>query len=142
MSNKIEEVTFGDSLVKINHEAFNSNKLTKVVLPVSLKFLGGYQFSGNPLTSIELNEGLETIINDAFSGTWLTTLNLPKSILVLGDYSLSGMGRLKEIKVPLTYKTYIENHPNTLVSTYTFNTTTRVRTPVSYHALSKVSYYE
>ena len=52
------------------------------------------------------------------------------------------MGRLKEIKVPLTYKTYIESHPNTLVLTYTLNTTTRVRTPVSYHALSKVSYYE
>ena len=142
LGNKIEDVTFGDSLVKINHEAFNSNKLKNVVLPDSLRFLGGYQFSGNPLTSIELNDGLETIINDAFSGTWLTTLTLPKSIIVLGDYSLAGMGRLKEIKVPLTYKTYIESHPNTLVLTYTLNTTTRVRTPVSYHALSKVSYYE
>ena len=101
---KLKEVTFGKGIEKICYYAFwNCNQLSGIVLPDSLKSIGGRCFSGTALKSISLprelekvdygcfslcsnlsavymSEGLKEICSRSFEGTAITSIVFPKSL--------------------------------------------------------------
>jgi len=65
--------------------AFAKNRLTSVVIPDSLTFIGRGAFADNPLTSLTLGDGVETIEASAFRGNKLTSVVIPDSVTSIGD---------------------------------------------------------
>ena len=99
---EITEVVVEEGITYISKDAFGPfnpgftlyseppiySKLTKLVLPSSLKSIGSYAFYKTALKSVTLPEGLEEIGDAAFSYTPLSgDLNLPKSLNNLGEYA-------------------------------------------------------
>jgi len=67
--------------------AFARNKLTSVVIPGSLTFIGRGAFADNPLTSLTLGDGVEIIGKSAFRGNKLTKVVIPDSVTSIGGYA-------------------------------------------------------
>jgi hypothetical protein len=60
--------------------AFSGNKLTSLIIPDSVTYIGPQAFSGNPLTSLTLGKGLIEIWDKAFDGQ-LTSITIAKDVL-------------------------------------------------------------
>ena len=83
---EIPEELEGMPVAKIETNAFvEMPKLRKVVIPKSVKVIGGYAFASCPaLSHVELNEGLETIEDWAFISCNIDSVRIPKSVKSIG----------------------------------------------------------
>lgn len=65
----------------------NSNSLTEITIPDSVKTLGNSAFAGSAnLEKIKLSEGLTSFGNSVFSSCYsLKSVTIPKSVTSLGD---------------------------------------------------------
>lgn len=84
----------------INSQAFSGcTKLESVSLPVSLKEIWQYAFSGcTALTDVEIADGVTNILNYAFHNcTSLETITLPGSVLNIGFAAFSGCTSLSDV---------------------------------------------
>ena len=94
----------GKPVTEIGASAFFSDacmELTEIILPDSLKRIGGNAFSGCwSLKSITLPDGLEIIGSSAFQRCLCESITIPDSVKEIGLSAFSQCRNLKEIKLP------------------------------------------
>lgn len=90
----------GKAVCQIKENSFiNNNYLESIVIPGSVKVIGGYAFSScKKLKYINLEEGVETIEDWAFISSPIETINLPKSIRNIGTNAFLGTPIRKTIE--------------------------------------------
>ncbi|MDR1389897.1 MAG: leucine-rich repeat domain-containing protein [Treponema sp.] len=67
-----------------------SGKLTKVVIPGTVKIIGKQAFYGNTIKEISFAEGLTVIEYGAFAVNKLTELNIPETVKLINEYAFTG----------------------------------------------------
>ncbi len=108
------DILFGESLVtrkagewpvvhgkptSIGNNAFNSNQLTGVTIPNSVKSIGNSAFYGNELTSVIIPPSVTSIGNGAFTRNLLTSVSIPDGVTSIGDGAFYG-NRLTSVIIP------------------------------------------
>src|SRR5690625_1992120 len=93
------EVNIPDSVEIIRNLAFSSslegiqgvetNKITKVVVPSSVKEINYYAFLDVQLETAILHEGLQKIGEGAFGGNDLSVVEIPKTVQSIGDHAFA-----------------------------------------------------
>ena len=81
----ITSVIIPNTVKSIGGGAFFGNKLTEVTIPSSVASIGDRAFIENQLTSLTILDGVTSIGSYAFSGNKLTKLTIPGSVKNIGD---------------------------------------------------------
>ena len=120
----------GLTVIKIagyfNDSTVTNVALTEVILPETLKEIGGFAFVKNKLGELKIPEGVENINGYAFYYSGLTKVTLPNSLKYIGSWAFEG-NSLTTVKVPdkvtilnsgVFYNNKLEtiNLPNTLTT--------------------------
>lgn len=103
----LTELDLSKALIdEIPNEAFNGRwAIDKVVLPPTLKKIGGYAFQGTALTSVNIPDNVETIKECAFNNArQLQEVHLPDSLTSLGTSAFEYCRSLRTIKIPTKLK--------------------------------------
>ncbi len=77
---KITSVIIPDTITYIGSCAFISNKLQTLTLGKNIKTIGNYAFKSNNISELALSEGLEKIRLSAFASNKLKEISIPKSV--------------------------------------------------------------
>ena len=83
----------------IRYYAFDDDKLTSVVIPDSVTYIGSDAFSFNQLTSVVIPESVTSISSGAFGYNKLTSVVIPKSMISIGNEAFS-FNQLASITIP------------------------------------------
>jgi hypothetical protein len=84
-------VTLGKGLVKISKGSFFGNtKLTTIVIPNTVTFVGESAFEDCGLTTLTLGSKIQSIGDSAFRNNKLTELSIPNSVILVGDRAFEG----------------------------------------------------
>lgn len=104
---RVTEIHIGEGITSIGSYNFypgvvgKSNMLItlrKVVLPSTLREIGGSAFSNTGVIDVEFPEGLETIYAGAFARCWrLKSITLPFSLKTLGAYAFADCKILESV---------------------------------------------
>lgn len=90
---------------------FNFNgelpKLKSVVIPSTVKTIGGYSFWGNELKKVVIPEGVTSIGDWSFRFNNLTKVHLPVSLEILG-YDAFSYNQIKKVRIPPHVKVWEE----------------------------------
>ena len=103
----LTELDLSKALIdEIPNEAFNGRwAIDKVVLPPTLKKIGGYAFQRTSLTSVNIPDNVEAIEQYAFSQVkQLQEVHLPDSLTSLGRYAFEKCRSLRTVKIPTKLK--------------------------------------
>ncbi|MBQ2688016.1 MAG: leucine-rich repeat protein [Clostridia bacterium] len=101
----LTEVVLPDSLKYIGGSAFRDcDTLTKINLHDNITLIDRYAFSNCPLTEIHIPNGITTIEGGAFRGTLITEITIPTSVERIGDSVFQNCDGLTEITIPETVK--------------------------------------
>ena len=103
----LTELDLSKALIdEIPSEAFNGRwAIDKVVLPPTLKKIGGYAFQRTSLTSVNIPDNVETIKECAFSNArQLQEVHLPDSLTSLGASAFESCRSLRTVKIPTKLK--------------------------------------
>jgi hypothetical protein len=100
-SNSLTSVTLPISLTDISAAAFMGNDISTVVIPDLVTSIGDYAFAFNrsALTSLSLGSSVETIGNNAFANNALTAVVFPNSLKQIGAIAFAD-NLLSEIDIP------------------------------------------
>lgn len=84
--------TIPDGVKTISNNAFQWNRIKRVVMPNSLEEIGDLAFNKcSRLRTVVLNEGLKTIGRNAFRGTKVKSIHIPASVEWIGSGAFSGI---------------------------------------------------
>lgn len=103
----LTELDLSKALIdEIPSEAFNGRwAIDKVVLPPTLKKIGGYAFQRTSLTSVNIPDNVETIEDNAFGrAKQLQEVHLPDSLTSLGGGAFEYCSNLRAVKIPRKIK--------------------------------------
>ena len=103
----LTELDLSKALIdEIPNEAFNGRwAIDKVVLPPTLKKIGGYAFQRTSLTSVNIPDNVETIEDYAFGrAKHMQEVHLPDSLTSLGRYAFEYCRSLRTVKIPAKLK--------------------------------------
>lgn len=111
--NKISSVVIPDTVTWIGECSFYGNSLTDLVLPESLKTLDTGAFQETVIGKLTINDGLENIGSMAFTNSKLEEINLPKSLKNIGAQAFDGNSFTK-ITIPegvttIDYAAFVNN---------------------------------
>ena len=95
----ITSVVIPSTVKSIGGSAFENNQLTEVTIPSSVTSIGSYAFHSNKLTSITLLDGVVSIGENAFENNQLTEVTIPSSVTSIGSYAFSG-NKLTKLTIP------------------------------------------
>ncbi|RKN70538.1 cadherin-like beta sandwich domain-containing protein [Paenibacillus ginsengarvi] len=87
VNNKLTSVILPEGLEYVGDSAFYRNQLTHVTFPNSMTGIGSSAFRYNQITSIELPDHLESIGSYAFDGNKLTNIEIPESVKSIEHYA-------------------------------------------------------
>lgn len=85
----LSNITFSNTLRHIGNYAFASTNLGNVVLPPTVRFLGGGSMENAHITSITLSDSLQTMESDCLAGNLFTSLYIPASVSEIPMHSAS-----------------------------------------------------
>ncbi len=97
--NQIKNLKLGNSVTTIGESAFESNKLTSVVIPDSATNIGHKAFYDNQLTSVIIPDSVITIGDNAFAYSQLTSITIGNSVTSIGDYAFQS-NQLTSVTIP------------------------------------------
>lgn len=103
----LTELDLSKALIdEIPSEAFKGRwAIDKVVLPPTLKKIGGYAFQRTSLTSVSIPDNVETIEDYAFGrAKQLQEVHLPDSLTSLGGGAFEYCSNLRAVKIPSKIK--------------------------------------
>lgn len=103
----LTELDLSKALIdEIPSEAFKGRwAIDKVVLPPTLKKIGGYAFQRTSLTSVNIPDNVETIEDNAFGrAKQLQEVHLPDSLTSLGGGAFEYCSNLRAVKIPSKIK--------------------------------------
>lgn len=103
----LTELDLSKALIdEIPSEAFKGRwAIDKVVLPPTLKKIGGYAFQRTSLTSVNIPDNVETIEDNAFGrAKQLQEVHLPDSLTSLGEGAFEYCKSLHSVKIPAKIK--------------------------------------
>ena len=98
---KLTSVIIPESVEYVGNEAFyGCSGLTSVIMPNAIRAISAHTFYGcTSLESFKMPDSLVTIDNQAFSGcSSLTTISIPNGVLTVWDYAFSGCELLESIQ--------------------------------------------
>lgn len=98
-SRKITSVVLPDTLVSIGSHAFNNNLLTSVSLPDSVVSAELLAFGNNRISSVTFSKSMKILDSAVFSYNYLTTLEIPDTVTVVRDRAFSN-NKLTAVKIP------------------------------------------
>jgi len=89
------------SVVGIGEFAFNK-RITSIIIPNSVIYIGRYAFSGcSSLSKIDIPNSVTDIIQGAFSGcSSLREIDIPNSVTDIGSHTFSNCSSLSKIDIP------------------------------------------
>ena len=92
----LESVAFSENsqIERIHARAFQSNDLTKIVLPDSLNRIDTRAFYDNPISSVTIPEGVTTIENNAFNK--LTKITVGSNLTDLKSGAINGNNAFRD----------------------------------------------
>ncbi|WP_319499683.1 leucine-rich repeat protein [uncultured Draconibacterium sp.] len=97
---EIPDVLDGRIITGIGDYAFfNAGKITELILPSSLEFIGNGAFEGHALTLLEIPTNVTSIGNDAFAGNALSSINFPSGLESIGSRAFEA-NQLSNINLP------------------------------------------
>ncbi len=101
--NSLKSVTISNQLKTLPWSTFQSCCLEQISIPNSIINIKSHAFDSNPLTSIIIPSSVKSIENFVFSGCYLlTSIYLPKSITSIGMATFYGCLRLENIYLERT----------------------------------------
>ena len=77
---KITTVVFPETLTYIGYISFFDSVLKRITIPSSVREIKSQAFAFSPIETVELNEGLEKLGSEVFTRCNLTSIALPKSL--------------------------------------------------------------
>lgn len=83
-SQLLTAVTIPSTVKKIGTAAFNQNSITSVVLPTGLTSLGASAFKENNLTAVSIPPGVTTLPDYLFQYNKITSVDVPSNIISIG----------------------------------------------------------
>lgn len=90
---------YGDELAG----AFEGNKLSEIVIPDSVEYIGGDCFSYNQLSKVKFGKSVSQIEVRAFANNKLTSITLPNSLTTLGQGAFLN-NKLTSVQIPKSVK--------------------------------------
>lgn len=89
---KLTKVVLPNTIKVINDGAFRFCPLEDINFPASLERIGVRAFTGLHMDKLELNEGLQIIDDNAFTISYFNEISIPKSVKRIGHYAFVGSG--------------------------------------------------
>jgi len=90
---RLTNVVIPESVAYIGHSAFAGNHLTGITFPNSIKSINSLAFTNNQLTSVIIPTGVTFIGERAFQNNPLTSITIPDSIKSLDENMFNGSYR-------------------------------------------------
>ncbi len=103
-SEKITKVVIPNSVKNIGNGAFSGCSLTSITIPNGVTSIGDEAFSCCSLTSIKIPDSVKNIGNEAFSFCSLTSITIPNSVISIGNEAFSECENLTSITIPNSVK--------------------------------------
>ena len=90
-----------EGVTAISASAFANNRsLSKIILPSTLKRIGGYAFKGcSSLKEVEIPESVTLLGQNAFEGTAIEKIDIPAGVKDVGKNPFNGCSSLRAINV-------------------------------------------
>lgn len=95
-SEKLKKIELADTIKFIGDEAFAWSGVTEVTMPQSLEYLGSAFWNCRSLKTVTLNDGLKEI-GAAFLDTLIEKLRIPSSVVKIGSEMCWGCNLLREV---------------------------------------------
>ena len=95
-SEKLKKIELADTIKFIGNEAFACSGVTEIATPQSLEYLGSAFWNCRSLKTVTLNDGLKEI-GAAFFDTSIEKLRIPSSIEKIGSEMCWGCNSLREV---------------------------------------------
>ncbi len=95
-SEKLKKIELADTIKFIGDEAFAWSGVTEVTMPQSLEYLGSAFWNCRRLKTVTLNDGLKEI-GAAFLDTSIEKLRIPSSVVKIGSEMCWGCNLLREV---------------------------------------------
>lgn len=95
-SEKLKKIELADTIKFIGDEAFAWSGVTEVAMPQSLEYLGSAFWNCRSLKTVTLNDGLKEI-GAAFLDTSIEKLRIPSSVVKIGSEMCWGCNLLREV---------------------------------------------
>lgn len=95
-SEKLKKIELADTIKFIGDEAFAWSGVTEVTMPQSLEYLGSAFWNCRSLKTVTLNDGLKEI-GAAFLDTSIEKLRIPSSVVKIGSEMCWGCNLLREV---------------------------------------------
>ncbi len=95
-SEKLKKIELADTIKFIGNEAFAWSGVTEVTMPQSLEYLGSAFSNCRRLKTVTLNDGLKEI-GAAFLDTSIEKLRIPSSVVKIGSEMCWGCNLLREV---------------------------------------------
>ena len=95
-SEKLKKIELADTIKFIGNEAFACSGVTEIVTPQSLEYLGSAFWNCRSLKTVTLNDGLKEI-GAAFFDTAIEKMKIPSSVEKIGSDMCWGCSLLREV---------------------------------------------
>ncbi|WP_138754073.1 leucine-rich repeat protein, partial [Paenibacillus sinopodophylli] len=104
----LTSVTMPNTLVEIGNNTFTDNNLTTLIIPDSVTTIGSYAFARNNISSVYISESLNSLGMAAFEDNLLSSLTLPNSLSSIGSYSFKN-NQLTSVSLPNNVSIILSN---------------------------------
>ena len=115
---RLTSIAIPYTITSIGKNALQGNRFITVDIPSSVKIIETWAFADNLIEYVTLPESITTIGMYAFGCNRLKTITVPKNVTYIGDIFVGNTSNLREINLPESLRSLVENNPKTVYNYY------------------------
>lgn len=115
---KLTSISIPYTVTSIGRNALQGNRFITVDIPKSVKIIETWAFADSQIEYITLPDSLTSIGMYAFGCNRLKTITVPENVTYIGDIFVGNTSNLREINLPTSLRTLVENNPKIIYNYY------------------------